>query len=120
MINISGSLNRITHIKFRENMFIIDFFNIKGYLKKSIGYFIIYLAVRWFSVIHLVNSEDHLFYSKSVCKKGMFTSLTIFGNTGFEFSNTSSYNKYCTISLKMFSRINIIYYYLKENCIITF
>jgi hypothetical protein len=45
-----------------------------------------------FSGIHLVDSNDELLDTQSVGQKSVFTSLTILGDTSFEFTDTSSDN----------------------------
>jgi hypothetical protein len=45
-----------------------------------------------FGGIHLVDGNNELFDTQSVCQEGMFTSLTILGDTSFEFTDTSSDN----------------------------
>ena len=45
-----------------------------------------------FGGIHLVDSDDELFDTQSVGQEGVFTSLTILGDTSFEFTDTSSNN----------------------------
>lgn len=44
---------------------------------------------RPFSGIHLVDSNDKLFDTQSVCQKSVFTSLTILRDTSFKFTDTS-------------------------------
>jgi hypothetical protein len=46
-------------------------------------------AFRPFSSIHFVDGNDKLFDTQGVCQKGVFTGLTIFGDTSFEFTDTS-------------------------------
>jgi len=45
---------------------------------------------RPFGGVHLVNSDDELFDTQGVSQKSVFTSLTILGDTSFEFTDTSS------------------------------
>lgn len=45
-----------------------------------------------FGGIHLVDGNNELFDTQSVGQEGVFTSLTILGNTSFEFTDTSSNN----------------------------
>ena len=45
---------------------------------------------RPFGGIHLVDSDDELFDTQGVSQKSVFTSLTILGDTSFEFTDTSS------------------------------
>lgn len=42
-----------------------------------------------FCGVHLVDGNDELFDTQGVSQKGVFTSLTILGDTSFEFTNTS-------------------------------
>merc|ERR1719300_952308 len=50
----------------------------------SLDFFEPSLAVWWLSRIHFVNSNDKLLDSESICKQGVFSSLTILRNTSFE------------------------------------
>ena len=59
-----------------------------------------FIPVWWFGRVHLVDTDDKLLDTEGECKKGVFTSLTILRNTGFELTNTSSDNKYGTIGLR--------------------
>jgi len=45
-----------------------------------------------FGGIHLVDGDDDLPDAQSVGQKSVFTSLTILGDTSFEFTDTSSNN----------------------------
>ena len=58
-----------------------------------------YFTVWWFSAVHLVNTNNHLFDTKSESQKGVFSGLTIGGDTSFKFTSTSSDNQYSTVSL---------------------
>ena len=57
------------------------------------------LPVWWFSGVHLVDTNDELLDTKGEGQESVFTGLSILGNTGFEFTNTSSNNEDGTISL---------------------
>jgi len=57
------------------------------------------LAVGWLSVVHLVDTDDQLLDTKGVGEQGVLTGLSVLGDTGLEFSDTSSDDKYGTISL---------------------
>jgi hypothetical protein len=59
----------------------------------------VFVPVWWFGRVHLVNSNDQLLDTKSVGEKSVFSSLSIFGDTGFEFSDTSGDDKYGAIGL---------------------
>ena len=59
-----------------------------------------FIPVWWFSGVHLIDTNDKLLDSKSESQKSMFTGLSILGDTGFEFTNTSSNDKDSTISLR--------------------
>ena len=45
-----------------------------------------------FGGVHLVDGDDELFDTQSVGQESVFTSLTILGDTSFEFTDTSSDN----------------------------
>ena len=49
-----------------------------------------------FGGIHLVDGNDELFDTKSVSKQSVLTSLSVLGNTSFEFTDTSSNNDFFT------------------------
>ncbi len=57
------------------------------------------LPVWWFSGVHLVDTNDELLDTKGESQESMFTGLSIFGDTSFEFTNTSGNDKDSTISL---------------------
>ena len=57
------------------------------------------LAERWLSRIHLVDTNDQLLNSQSVGQQRVLAGLTIFGDTGFEFTDTTSNDQDGTISL---------------------
>merc|ERR1712131_496728 len=57
------------------------------------------LTVWWFSGVHLVNTNDKLLDTKGESQESVFTSLSILGDTGFEFTNTSGDDKDGAISL---------------------
>jgi len=52
------------------------------------------------SGIHLIDGNDQLTHTKSESKKGMFTSLTILGETSFEFTSTTGNNQNGAIGLR--------------------
>lgn len=62
--------------------------------------FISLLAVGWLSGIHLVDTNNQLFYTQGVSQKGMLSGLPILGNTSLELTNTSSNDQDSTISLQ--------------------
>ena len=57
------------------------------------------LPVWWFSGVHLVDTNDELFDTKSEGQESVFSGLTILGDTSFEFTNTGGNDKDSTISL---------------------
>uniref|UniRef100_A0A1L8EJ06 Uncharacterized protein n=2 Tax=Haematobia irritans TaxID=7368 RepID=A0A1L8EJ06_HAEIR len=65
-----------------------------------LDFFITSLAVWWFRGIHLVDTNDQLFDTQSEGQQGVFTSLTVLGDTSFEFTSTGSNNQYSAISLR--------------------
>jgi len=50
--------------------------------------------------VHLVDGDDELTHTKGEGKKGMFTSLSILGDTSFEFTGTTSNNQNSAIGLR--------------------
>jgi hypothetical protein len=51
-----------------------------------------------FGGIHLVDSNDELFDTKSISKQSVLTSLSVLGNTSFEFTDTSSNDDFLTLA----------------------
>ena len=49
--------------------------------------------------VHLVDGDDELTDTKGEGKESVFTSLTILGDTGFEFTSTTSNDEDSTIGL---------------------
>ena len=47
-----------------------------------------------FGGVHLVDSDDELFDTQGVGQKGVFTGLTILGDTSFELTDTSGDDDY--------------------------
>jgi len=56
--------------------------------------------LRPLSCIHLVDGNNELLDTKGVGKQSVLTSLTIFGNTGLEFTSTSSDDENGAIGLR--------------------
>jgi hypothetical protein len=54
--------------------------------------------------VHLVDSNDELFDAQSVSQKGVFTSLSVLGDTGFEFTDTSGNND-CSRQYDSFEKV---------------
>merc|ERR1711957_48454 len=75
-----------------------DFLDVVGHFRLDFSESL--LTVWWLSGVHLVNSNDELLNSKGVGQESVFSGLTILGDTGFKFTDTSSNNKYGTISLR--------------------
>ena len=57
------------------------------------------LPVWWFSGIHLVDTNDQLLDTKGEGQEGVFTGLTVLGDTSFEFTDTSGNNEDSAIGL---------------------
>merc|ERR1719431_1044063 len=58
------------------------------------------LAVRRLSGVHLVNGHDELLDTKGVGQQGVFSGLTILGDTSLELTSTRGNDKHATISLR--------------------
>ena len=58
------------------------------------------LPVWGLSGVHLVNSDDELLDTQSVGEKGVFSGLSVLGDSSFEFSNTGSDNQNGAIGLR--------------------
>merc|ERR1712002_4556 len=56
-------------------------------------------GVFWFSGVHLVDGDNHLLDTEGEGKEGVFTGLSVLGDTGFEFSGTSGDNEDSAIGL---------------------
>merc|ERR1712136_537931 len=56
-------------------------------------------TVFWLGGVHLVDGDNHLLDTKGESEKGVFTSLSVLGDTGFEFTGTGSDDKDGAISL---------------------
>jgi hypothetical protein len=72
-------------------------------LLDEVGYFLddfVVTLLRPLSHIHLVDANNELFDTKGVGKQSVLTSLTILGNTGFEFTSTSGNDENGAISLR--------------------
>merc|ERR1712004_652237 len=50
--------------------------------------------------VHLVDTNDQLLDAQSVSQKGVFTGLTVLGDTGLEFTNTGGDDQYTAIGLR--------------------
>jgi len=57
-------------------------------------------AVWRFSVIDLIDTDNHLLDSQSVGQQGMFPCLTVLGDTSFELSSAGRHNQHGTIRLR--------------------
>ena len=57
------------------------------------------ITVWWLSAVHLVYSNDHLFHTKGIGEQGVFSGLSILGNTSLELTSTGSYDQHSTIGL---------------------
>jgi len=62
--------------------------------------------------VHLVDGDNELLDTKSVGKQGVFTSLTILGDTSLELTSTSSNDENSTISLE----VPVIMFLMKSRC----
>ena len=57
------------------------------------------LRVWWLSGVHLVDTNDQLLDTQGEGQESVLTGLTILGDTGFEFTDTSSDDQDSTIGL---------------------
>jgi len=53
----------------------------------------------WCGGVHLVDADDKLLDSESVCEEGVLASLAVFGNAGLELSVSGGDNQYAAIGL---------------------
>ena len=58
-----------------------------------------YVRVWWLSGVHLVDTNDQLLDTQGEGQESVLTGLTILGDTGFEFTDTSSDDQDSTIGL---------------------
>ena len=56
--------------------------------------------VGWFSRVHLVDGDDHLFDTEGVGQESVFACLPVLGDTSFEFTSTRSDDQDSAISLE--------------------
>ena len=49
-----------------------------------------YLTIRWFCMVHFVNSDDHLFHPKGIGKQCVLSCLSTLRDASFKFANASS------------------------------
>ena len=59
------------------------------------------LAVWGLSGVHLVDTDDQLLDTQGVGEKGVLAGLSVLGDTGFEFTDTTSDDQDGAISLKL-------------------
>ena len=71
-------------------------------------------GVGWLGGVHLVDADNQLLDAQSVGQEGVFTGLTILGDTGLELTHTSSDNQYTTISLGCTCKLRCIDYQGKK------
>ena len=57
------------------------------------------LPVWWFGGVHLVDTNDELLDTEGEGKQSVFASLSILGDTGFEFTNTGGDDEHGAIGL---------------------
>jgi hypothetical protein len=73
-------------------------------LLDKVGNFLDDFFVTGFGVVvgvHLVDGDDQLLDTQSEGQQGVFTSLTVLGNTGFEFTSTGSNDQNGAVSLDL-------------------
>jgi len=73
-------------------------------LLQVVGYFLLdfvetLFTVFWLGGVHLVDGDNHLLDTKGESEKGVFTGLSVLGDTGFEFTGTGGDDKDGAISL---------------------
>jgi hypothetical protein len=101
---VGGFFNHIVSIKSRNGNemngvgFVSDFFQETG--KFSLDFFISIFRVVHGFFINFVQTDDHLFDSQSEGEKSVFSGLSIFGNTSFEFSLGGSNHEHGAIGLR--------------------
>lgn len=76
------------------------------FLRFSLSILITYLTVWWFSVVHLVYTNDELLYTKSESQQGVLTGLSVCRDTSFKLSSTSSNDQHSTVSLWCSFQVN--------------
>ena len=64
------------------------------FLDKVGGFFDDFVKSRLgpFGCVHLIDGDNELFDTECISKQSMFTSLSVLGNTSFEFTDTGSDN----------------------------
>jgi len=81
-----------------------DLLGVVSDLLQVAGYFLLdfvetLLTVFGLGGVHLVNSDNHLLDTKGESEKCVFTSLTVLGDTGFEFTSTGGDDEDGAVSL---------------------
>jgi len=66
---------------------VTDFLDVRGDFLDD--FFESVFGVFWLGVVHLVNSNDELFDTEGESEKSVFSGLTVLGDTGFKFTDTS-------------------------------
>jgi hypothetical protein len=67
---------------------------------RSLLYDFVETILRPLGGVHFVDGDNKLSHSESEGKKGMFTSLTVLGDTSFEFTSTTSNDQNSAIGLR--------------------
>merc|ERR1712223_2205578 len=66
---------------------VTDFLDVVGDFLDD--FFVSVLGVFWLGVVHLVDSDDELFDTESEGQQSVFSGLTVLGDTGFKYTDTS-------------------------------
>ena len=107
---VAGSLNHVVSVETRDG----DEGNSDGVVTNLLDvaadflldFLITGLAERWLSGIHLVNTNNQLLDSQCVSQESVLAGLSVLGDTGFEFTDTTSNNQDGAISLNIQWKIN--------------
>ncbi len=100
---VAGSLNHVVSVETRDG----DEGNSDGVVTDLLDvaadflldFLITSLAERWLSGIHLVDTNNQLLDSQGVSQESVLAGLSVLGDTGFEFTDTTSNDQDSAISL---------------------
>jgi len=102
--HVGGGFNHVVSVPARNwnesNRFwiVTNLFDVVGDFLDD--FFVSVLGVLWLGVVHLVDTDDELFDSEGEGQQSVFSSLTVLGDTGFEFTNTGGNDEDGAIGLR--------------------
>jgi len=91
--HVGGGFNHVVSVPSRDwdesygFRVVTDFLDVVGDFLDD--FFVSVLGVFWLGVVHLVDSDDELFDTEGEGQQSVFSGLTVLGDTGFKFTDTS-------------------------------